>query len=86
MSILSIESISLDYDGSVYVTAVVEDAVETYAQTLYDPAEYGPGLCEASFTLDEDQNLPDNNHELIQLLEELDLEWNLVDNSDYYLD
>lgn len=83
MSILSIESISLDDDGSVYVTAVVEDVVETHAQTFYDPAEYGPGLCEASFTLDEDQSFPDNNYELIQLLEELDLEWNLVDNSDY---
>lgn len=86
MSILSIESISLDDDGSVYVTAVVEDAVETYAPTFYDPAEYGPGLCEASFTFEEEQTFPDNDEELIKLLEELDLEWNLVDNSYYYLD
>ena len=85
MSILSIESISLDDDGSVYVTAVVEDVVQTYTQTQYDPPEFGSGLCESSFILDEEQNIPDNDQELIQLLEELDLSWELVDtdNSDY---
>jgi len=84
--IQSIESIHQSEDKTVYVSAIVEDAVETYGQTLYDPPEYGPALCEACFTLEEDDVLPDNENELIQYLEELDLTWDLVDNSDYYLD
>lgn len=83
MSILSIESIYQD-DGTIYVTAMVEDAVQTYSQTYYDPAEYGPALCEASFSVDDDEILPDNDCELIEYLEKLDLEWNMVDNTDYY--
>lgn len=85
MTIQSIESIHQD-DGVVYVTAVVDDMVQTLSQTLYDPPEYGPALCEASFELDEDECIPDNDYELIQMLENLDLTWHLVDNSDYYLD
>lgn len=84
--IQSIESIHQSEDRTVYVSAVVEEAVEVYGQTLYDPPEYGPALCEASFELDEDEILPDNEHELIQYLDNLDLMWNLVDNSYDYLD
>lgn len=86
MSILSIDSINFQKDRSVYVTAVVEDAILTYPETHYDPPEYGPALCEASFSLDDDECLPDNENELIQFLENLDLDWQIVDNSDYYLD
>lgn len=81
MSILSIESIYCE-DDTVYVTAVVDDMVQVYAQTYYEPAEYGPALCEASFTLD-DEVLPEDEKELIELLENYDLEWSLVDCSDY---
>lgn len=84
--IKSIESIHQSEDRTVYVSAVIEDAVEVYGQTLYDPPEYGPALCEASFELDEDEILPDNEHELLQFLEDLDLTWDLVDNSYDYLD
>lgn len=83
MTIQSIESIHQD-DGVVYVTAVVDDMVQTLSQTLYDPPEYGPAVCEASFELDEDECIPDNDYELIQMLENLDLEWLLIDTSDYY--
>jgi hypothetical protein len=83
--IKSVDSIFND-DGKVYVAAVVEDAVQVYAQTFYDPAEYGPALCEASFELEEDETLPDDEMELIAFLEQLDLEWIVVDNSDDYLD
>jgi hypothetical protein len=85
MTIQSIESIYQD-DGTIYVTAMVEDAVQTYGQTYYDPAEYGPAVCEASFSVDDDEILPDNDYELIEYLEKLDLEWNLVDNSDDYFE
>lgn len=81
--IKSIESIHQSEDKTVYVSAVIEDAVEVYGQTLYDPPEYGPALCEASFELDEDEILPDNEHELLQFLEDLDLTWDLVDITDY---
>jgi hypothetical protein len=83
MTILSIDKISYDEDANVYVTAVVDDVVLTYSQTLYDPPEYGPALCEASFSLSEDEILPDNEYELIQFLEELDLEWNVLSSDDY---
>jgi hypothetical protein len=89
MSILSIESIYQD-GGTIYVTALVEDAVQTHSQTYYDPAEYGPAVCEASFTIDDEELrefvLPDNDLEMIEFLEELDLEWNPVDNSDDYFE
>lgn len=81
--IQSIESIYQD-KGVVYINAIVEDIVQTAGPTLYDPAEYGPALCEASFELDEDEVLPDNDYDLIQMLENLDLEWIVIDNSDYY--
>jgi hypothetical protein len=88
MSILSIESFHKE-DKTFYVTAVVEDVVQVYAQTMYDPAEYGPALCEASFTIEDDELaevvVPDNDNDLIEFLEELDVEWKVMDNSDYYL-
>jgi hypothetical protein len=80
MSILNVESIYKS-DDRIYVTANVEDVVVIFNQTLYDPAEYGPALCEASFYLGDD-TLPEDEQELIQYLEDLDLDWQLVD---YYL-
>jgi hypothetical protein len=86
MSILNIDSIYKTEDGDVYVSALVEDAIQTHSQTLYEPAEYGPALCQSTFYLDKDQILPEDDSELIEFIENLDLEWELVDNSDYYLD
>ena len=77
-----IESVHQDGDR-VYVCAVVEDMVQIYAQTYHDPAEYGPAICETSFQLDDGEVLPTNDEDLIQFLESLDLEWNVLDNSDY---
>ena len=89
MSILSIESIYQDGE-TIFVTAIVEDAVQTHNQTYYDPAEYGPAVCETSFTIDDEELrelvLPDNDLEMIEFLEKLDLEWNPVDNSDDYFE
>jgi hypothetical protein len=82
MTIKQIESIFSE-SGVVKVSAVIEDSILMYSQTLYDPAEYGPAICEASFELDEDEILPDDEDELIQFLESLDLDWILIDSSDY---
>lgn len=62
----------------VYVQAVVEDMVQTHAQTYYDPPEYGPALCEATFCLDEDEVLPSDEDSIIDYLESLDLEWKVI--------
>ncbi len=82
MSILSIESIYQDNDV-IYVSAVIDEMVEVYSQTLYDPAEYGPALCESSFSVDDSTIIPDNDLELIEFIENLDLSWEIVDVTDY---
>jgi hypothetical protein len=86
MTILSIDTVNYQQDRTVHVLAVIDGVVLTHQQTLYDPPEYSPALCEALFSLDEDEYLPDNENEMIQFLDSLDLDWQLVDNSDYYLD
>jgi hypothetical protein len=74
-------------DDRVTVTAVVEDSKLVYSATKFDPPEYGPGLCESSFYLDDDEILPEDEDELIDYLEKLDLTWELVpDDNDYYGD
>ena len=93
MSILSIESVYQD-SGNFYITAVIDEMVQTHSQTQYDPAEYGSALCEASFSIDDELaevietyfKDEDNEQELIQFLEQLDLDWQLVDNSDDYFE
>ena len=73
-------------ENKVFVRAIVEDMVQVYPATLYDPPEYGPAVCEASFELEENELLPNGEDTLIDYLNDLDLNWQIVDNSDYYLD
>jgi hypothetical protein len=75
--ILSIDEIKQE-DDLVFVRAVVEDVVQTYSQTYYEPAEYGPALCEASFYLDEDEELPKNEEDLLDYLNSLNLSWEVL--------
>jgi hypothetical protein len=86
MSIINIESIHQE-NGKFHVTAVIDEIVQTHPQTQYEPAEYGPALCETSFTIDDEELrslvFPENDDEIIKFLEELDLFWNVIDNSDY---
>jgi hypothetical protein len=70
-------------ENYIYVRAIVEDMIQIYPPTLYDPPEYGPALCEASFELNEGEVLPEGEDALIDYLDELDIEWKIVDNSDY---
>jgi hypothetical protein len=71
-------------ENEVYVRAIVEDVIQVYASTLYDPPEYGPALCETKFELDDDELLPRGESELIDYLNTLDLTWQVVDTIDYY--
>jgi len=65
-------------DDRVTVTAVVEDTKLVYPATQFEPAEYGPALCEASFYLDEGELLPSDDEQLIEYLENLNLDWELT--------
>jgi hypothetical protein len=65
--------------NTVFVRAVVEDMVEIYPETQYDPPEYGPAVCETVFELNEDEVLPENDEELIDYLNELSLDWLVLD-------
>ena len=69
-------------DDLVKVTAVIEESRLVYAGGRLDPPEYGPGLCESSFYLEEGETLPDDEDELIDLLESMDLDWELVSDED----
>lgn len=70
-------------ENEVFVRAIVEDMVQVFPATLYDPPEYGPAVCEATFELDEDELLPINEDALVDYLNQLDLDWQIVDNGDY---
>jgi len=69
-------------EDGIEVKAVVEDMVQIYAQTMEEPAEYGPALCEATFSLEEGQCLPEDEEELLDYLESLDLDWKIL-SEDY---
>jgi hypothetical protein len=75
--ILSIDEIKQE-DDLVSVRAVVENAVQIYSQTYYEPAEYGPALCESSFYLDEDEILPKDEEQLLNYLNSLDVFWEVL--------
>ena len=70
-------------ENRIYVRGIVEDVIEIYPATLEDPPEYGPALCEASFELDEDEIVPEGEDALLDYLNELYLDWRIIDNSDY---
>jgi hypothetical protein len=81
MSILSIETFYIE-DGYVNVMAVVEDMKLLYNQTIDDPPEYAPALCETSFEVDYDalDEVVANDDLLIQYLETLDLDWEVIND------
>ena len=77
MAILSIQDIRFD-DNSCYVEAFIEDAKCIKNQTLLDPPEWGPALCSASFNTEE-LEIPANEQEFMQLLEEICPAWRVID-------
>jgi hypothetical protein len=65
-------------NGIAHVEAVIEDARLICRSTFWDPEEYGPGLCHASFDVDGGDSLPIHEPDLIQYLEEMPLDWELI--------
>ena len=90
LSIDSFESVLLDNDTITYeVKAVVEDAVVTLP-AVYNPPEdshpeeYGPGLCWVSVEIPHRDDIdPENEEEFKLYLENLNLDWNVYETSDY---
>jgi hypothetical protein len=84
-SILAVEDTSIE-GSNVTVTAVVEDMRLLYRATYHDPEEWAPALCTASFQLDEGEQVPTDEDGFCSYLDSLDLEWQLLDTSDWSLD
>lgn len=94
--IVSIESMHLDSDNNIVVTAILENIQYiSGSQTLYDPPEYAPCLCET--TIDKDCipswiKLVNDEEELEEVINRYNLlshqMWEPIieDNSDRYLD
>jgi hypothetical protein len=82
MSVLAIEDFQQE-GTNVTVTAVVEDMRLLYRATRFEPEEWCPALCSASFELDSDESVPTDEDGFCSYLSDLDLQWQLVDTSDY---
>lgn len=68
--------------SDVFVRAIVEDMVLIRHQTMEEPAEYGPALCEATFEIIAD-DIPEDEDDLMDYLEKIDLDWKVIENSNY---
>jgi hypothetical protein len=82
MSVLSIEDTTINGDY-VTVTAMVDNMRLLYRATRLDPEEWAPALCEATFQLGEDESIPTSEDGFCCYLDHRDVEWQLVDTSDY---
>jgi hypothetical protein len=85
MSVLAIEDTIIE-GTNVTVTAVVEDMRLLYRATRFEPEEWAPALCSASFELDKDEQIPTDEDGFCSYLDQLDLHWQLIDTSDCDLD
>ena len=65
--ITDIYDFTMDTDGLVTVTAVVDEMVLVHHQTQLDPAEYGPALCRGTFYLSDEDLIPATDAELARL-------------------
>ena len=84
MSVLFIDEAFID-NNHVTVTAIVEDMQLLRKATRDDPDQWGPGLCSTSFELADGESIPTAEDGLCGYLDRLDLQWQLVDLSDYDL-
>jgi hypothetical protein len=78
MSVLLIHDFEI-IDEHCTVKAMVEDAVLLHLPMDEGPAEYGPGICRASFYVDPEEEIPCNEDALCSYLDSLNLDWRLVE-------
>jgi hypothetical protein len=77
MSVISIREVYFEKD-KVTVTAVIEDAKLRYSATYFEPEEWEPALCSSTFYLDENEQLPLDEQELLDYVNDLNLDWEIV--------
>jgi hypothetical protein len=83
--VIEISSLVIDENGFCDVIAVVEDAVQTRAQTYEDPAEYGPALCRGSFYIsDDDEVVPVDAESQLQFVGERVSYWEVLDRDNSF--
>ena len=93
--IIALESIELDVhhesgDSEWIAVATIADMVEVRPAIYHpadraEPAEYGPAVCSAAFTLTPDCEMPPmtgSDYDKIQFLDSLDLQWEIDDEND----
>jgi transposase len=85
MSVLDIEDTSID-GTNVTVTAIVEDMRLLYRASRFEPEEWAPALCSARFELVDGEQIPVDEDGFCSYLDSLNLDWQLVDTSDWDLD
>jgi hypothetical protein len=71
---LEIDELHFDGDHLV-VDAVVDDAVLVYAQTEFDPPEWGPALCRGTLYFSDEDLIPATDAELRALLAQRVDDW-----------
>ena len=76
--ILEILEIEIEED-CVNVRAVVDEMITIRGQTYFEEEQFAPGVCEASYELEEGEVFPETEKEQIKFLEELDLDWDLIE-------
>jgi hypothetical protein len=84
MTVLSIHEFDIRGDNAT-VTALVDNMRLAHRATHLEPDEWAPAVCSSSFELHQDEQIPTNESDLCQYLTDLDLDWQLVDTSDWYL-
>ena len=85
MTVLAIEDTHFT-QTHVTVTAVVDEMRLLYRATRFDPEEWAPALCQATIELDPEEPIPLDEDGFCSYLDSLDLNWQLLDTSDWDLD
>ncbi len=85
MTVLAIEHTSFT-DSHVTVTAVVDEMRLLYHATHLDPEEWAPALCTTTVELDPEEPIPLDEDGFCAYLDQLDLQWQLVESDDFDLD
>ena len=78
----SIEELRFEGDHLV-VDAVVDDMVVRYAQTQFEPAEWGPALCRGTLYFSDEDLIPATDAELRAMLTDRVDDWTPLDTSDW---
>ena len=66
-------------DDCLQVRSVVDEVICIRGMSYFEPEQLAPGVCEASYELEEGEVFPETEKEQIRFLEELDLDWENVE-------